>query len=113
VVPDHSGSGFSARTSGRLMSDEYITLLTQIAADVGEVKGLVTGVKETISSHVHQDELVQTKLFERLSVLETAHATAVGKGIAIKSVAAAVGGLGGALGTLAVKFWPFHQHVVK
>ena len=91
------------------MSDELLPLLAKMSVDIGEIKGLVTGVKETIANHVHQDELVQMKIFDRLNTLEMAHATTVGKGLAIKSIAAGLGAAGGGLGAIIIKFWPFHH----
>ena len=84
---------------------EQLQILTQIAADVGEVKGTVFGIRDALAAHVAQDQLIQQGLFDRLGALELAHASAAGHAAVFKSIAAGLGAISGAAATVAVRLW--------
>lgn len=74
------------------MSDEHSTLL-RVASEVGEIKGIVSGLNDKLTSHI----ATNAALASRVATLEQAHHTQKGVVKALAALGTLAGGVVGAL----------------
>jgi hypothetical protein len=75
------------------MSDELLPIVTGIAQDTGELKGMVASIGARLLEHVESDANIQREIFNRVSALEQTGAKQRGSAAVWLLIAAAAGAL--------------------